>query len=164
MELIVSAWFNEPNINFKFSHKVDLYIRDEIKNNILEPLGLLDAFPDKYLTLNVTTESDRTKLKVHIAPKWSKRTKHRTHGLWFPYRPIIDSEYPLREYLNYFMDSLKVVFKEFDVTHEQLQLVRANCEREILNNDEYVRPQSEIDEEIDEVSSAKQFAKDMGFE
>ena len=137
MELTVSSWFNEVGINFKISHKVNLYIRKEIKENIMAPLGLLTSHDGKFLNLNVTTEKDRTELHVHIARNWTKRTTNRSHGLWFPYHPIIDSEYPLKEYLAYYMASLNIIFKEFGVTTEQLEKVQKNCELEILNNKEY---------------------------
>ena len=164
MELTLGAWFNEPKINFKFSHKVDLYIRKQIKENILEPLGLLDSYPAKFLHLNVTTEAERTELKVCIAPKWSQRTTNRTHGLWFPYRAIVNSDYPLREYLRYYMEALPVVFGEFGVTQKQLTIVKKNCEREILNNREYELSEEELAGLIDEESAIDEIIGDLGIE
>ena len=118
MELTLSSWFNEPKINFKFSHKVQSYIRDVIKEDIMAPLGLIESYQDKFINLNVTTEENRSELLVNIAPTWSEN--ERSHGLFFPYHPIVDSKEPLREYLKYYVLSIQAVFKSLSNKNSNL--------------------------------------------
>jgi len=128
----------------------------------MKPLGLIEDYPGKFLHLTVTTEEDRTELEVKLGPKWSKRTKSRNHGLWFPYHKIVDSEYPLKEYLKCYMDCLPIIFREFGVTEAQLEQVRLNCEKAILNNQEYEMTEKEINEHEEAYDLGEKFAKELG--
>ncbi|MCP4151488.1 MAG: hypothetical protein GY757_27335 [bacterium] len=59
------------------------------------------------------------------------------YELWFPYSKIVNSRYPLKGYLDNFIDSLPVIFEEFGVTDTLISKIRSECEKEILNNKEY---------------------------
>lgn len=145
MELTVGAWFSEPKINFKFSHKVDLYIRSQIKEHIMKPLGLLDLAQDVFLHLQVTTKKQQHDLEIILPPK-NKRAKNKNYWLKIPYDEVIFSQYPLQAYISYYITSLKTVFKEWGVTEEQISVVRNNVEKEILNNPEYELTKEDLEE------------------
>ena len=164
MELTVSSWFNEPKINFKFSHKVGLFIRNEVKEHIMQPLGLLDSYEGKFLNLNVTTSITQDVLEVKLSRKWSNKSTHRTHDLWFPYKPIVESEYPLKEYINCYIESLQYVFEEFGVSKNQIEKVRANVELTILNNSDFELTKEELEEIEEEENLGDLFAKELGIE
>ncbi|MFC4323196.1 hypothetical protein [Litchfieldia salsa] len=145
MELTVGAWFNEPKINFKFSHKVDLFIRQQIIEDTMKPLGLLDIEKDIFLHLTVCTKKEQDILEVFL-PRKNKRAKSRNYGLWFPYYEIVNSEYPLKSYIYFYIQSLPLIFAEWGVTQEQINLVKQNVYSEILNNNEYELTEEELEE------------------
>ena len=86
MELTIGAWFNEPGINFEFSYRISNYIRLAIKECVMTPLGLIDAYPEKFLHLTVTTTSTQDKLEVKMGSFKAKATSVKC-GLWFVSSP-----------------------------------------------------------------------------
>ena len=162
MNISLGSWFNQPKINFKFSHKVDLAIRNEISNEIMTPLGLHELYPDKWLHLNVTTIETQDKLEVKLGSNWSERTTSRNHGLWFPYHKIVNSDYPLKEYLKYYIESLPIIFNEYGITDEQVLKVKTNCENKILNNTEFELTQEELNEIYEEENLADEITAELG--
>ncbi|MFY7938118.1 MAG: hypothetical protein ACOVOQ_12120, partial [Flavobacterium sp.] len=68
MELTIGAWYNEPGINFEFSFRIEQFIRHAIKECVMTPLGLIEAYPEKFLHLTVTTTSTQDKLEVKMGP------------------------------------------------------------------------------------------------
>src|SRR6185369_2353979 len=137
MEITVGAWFSEPKIAFKFSHKVSLFIRDQIKQCIMNPLGLLDSLPGKFLHLTVATKSTQDILEVKLGPRWRKNSVSRNHALWFPYHRVVDSDCPVAEYISLYSEALAIIFKEWGVTESQIALLKENCLREIIGNPIY---------------------------
>ncbi|KEZ50887.1 hypothetical protein [Metabacillus indicus] len=145
MELTIGAWFNEPKINFKFSHKVDNYIRIQIIEHIMKPLGLLDIEKDVFLHLTVATKKEQDRLEVFL-PRKNNRAKSKNYGLWFPYIEIIHSDYPLKSYVEFFVQSLPIIFNEWGVKQEQIENVTQNVFNEILSNKFYELTAEELEE------------------
>ncbi len=146
MDLTVGSWFSEPKIYFKIPNQVDLYIRKQIKQYVMKPLGLLDSYPGKFLHLTETTNKAQTILEVKLGRKWRKTSTSRNVALWFPYYKIINSEYPLKMYLHTYIECLPIIFKEWGVTKEQIENVKTKSEDEILNNPNYELTDEEIKE------------------
>lgn len=145
MELTIGAWFNEPKINFKFSHKVDNYIRLQIIEHIMKPLGLLEIEKDVFLHLTIATKKEQDRLEVFL-PSKNIRAKSKNYGLWFPYFEIIQSDYPLKSYVEFIIQSLPIIFNEWGVTQVQIEKVSQNVFNEILNNKLYELTSEELEE------------------
>lgn len=163
MELAVGALFWEPGVSFEFSHKVDLYIRGQIIENIMKPLGLMDVDTEVFLYLIVSTKFEQRTLEV-TKPRKGKRIKNRNFNLLFPYEAIVKSAYPLQSYIDYFMKSLHIIFEEFGVTQVQIETVKRNVENEILNNPEYelIKTEQEINFELAQAALTEEIMKKYG--
>jgi hypothetical protein len=149
MELTIGAWFNEPGINFEFSYRISNYIRLAIKECVMTPLGLIEAYPEKFLNLTVTTTSDQSILEVKMGPFKTKATSVNC-GLWFPYQSIVSSPIPLEEYVENYIKSIPLIFKKWNVTDEQINQVTIKIKNEIIGNPYYlltVEEQKELEEE-----------------
>jgi hypothetical protein len=142
MNLLIGAWYNEPNINFKFSHKVDNYIRERIKEFIMQPLGVLEIDKDKFINITIATDSNQEDLEVKFG-KFTKRSEFFRVGFWFPYNKIINSENPLKEYLENYILAIKTLFDKWGVTDEQIEKLRQDIFGEILNNELYDKADEE---------------------
>jgi hypothetical protein len=156
MELTIGAWFNEPGINFEFSYRISNYIRLAIKECVMTPLGLIDAYPEKFLHLTVTTTSTQDKLEVKMGPFKAKATSINC-GLWFPYQSIISSPTPLDEYVENYIKSIPLIFKKWNVTEEQINQVTTKIKTEIIGNTLYLL----TDEEQKELEEEKQRHKEI---
>ena len=91
MILLLGAWFHEPGYKFLFSHKVDNFIREEIKSNIFSKFGLDKIDPEIFLNMAVATDSNTFALEVR-GPHIRKRAKMIDFGLWLPYNSITNAE------------------------------------------------------------------------
>jgi hypothetical protein len=156
MELTIGAWYNEPGINFEFSHRISNFIRLAIKECVMKPLGLIDAYPEKFLHLTITTTSTQDKLEVKMGPFKTKATSVNC-GLWFPYQSIILSPTPLDEYVENYIKSIPLIFKKWNVTDEQINEVTAKIRNEIIGNSYYLL----TDEEQNELEEEKQRHKEI---
>ena len=136
MILVVSSWYNEVGINFKISYKVCNYVRERIKDYIMTPLGLIDLDPNLYLSINVTTTATQDTLEVRFG-RVTKRSEFIRIGFWMPYKKIITAENPLKEYLENYIEGTKIVFAKWNVKDEQIDMLKNDVFREILNNKEY---------------------------
>jgi hypothetical protein len=142
MELTIRAWYNEPEINFEFSHRISNYIRLVIKDSVMKPLGLIENYPEKFLHLSVTTTSTQDKLEVKMGPFKTKSTSVNC-GLWFPYKQIMTSPHPLDLYVENYIESIPLIFKRWGVTEEQVKEAGKKIRAEILNNPYYELTQEE---------------------
>ncbi|MES2566280.1 MAG: hypothetical protein V4565_05405 [Bacteroidota bacterium] len=152
MELTIGAWYNEPGVSFDFSFRISKFVRLAIKECIMTPLGLIDAYPEKCLHLTVTTTSAQDKLEVKMGPFKSKATNVNC-GLWFPYNSIILSKNPLEEYIENYIKSIPLVFEKWGVTAEQISQVTIKIKTEIIGNPYYFltdQEQKELEEEKQE--------------
>ncbi|SNB26256.1 hypothetical protein NO004_380008 [Flavobacterium psychrophilum] len=137
MILIVGAWYNEVGYSFEFSHKVDNYIREQIKEFVFPKYGLNKKDEDWYLRLIIATDSKTQKTEVR-GPDVKKRTKRVEFGLWLPHDVINKSTYPLETYIDCFFEALEIVFSNYNVPKEEIETIKENCKKEILHNPEYV--------------------------
>lgn len=138
MILIIGAWYNEVGYSFKFSHKVDNFIREKIKDNILQKYCSNEVNTDWYLRLIVATDSTIKSVEVR-GPDILKRTKRINYGLWLPFKTIMNSNYPLETYINCLFEAMVIVFKNYEVPNEEIDKIKKLCRKEILNNIEYVK-------------------------
>ncbi|MEQ7800280.1 hypothetical protein ABDJ41_10780 [Pedobacter sp. ASV1-7] len=115
MQLIVSSFFSEVGIDFKISHKVNLYIRNKFIENVMKTYGLDKDNPNRSLNLNVTTTAKTTVVDVK-GPVFDKRNDFVSYGLWLPYKNIVNAKYPLQAYLKYYFDACVEVFKKYNVS------------------------------------------------
>jgi hypothetical protein len=147
MELTIRSWFNEPEATLHFSHKVDMYIRSQIKELLMRPLGLLQLYEDETLHLTITTLSSQQKLEV----KMGKRNKAKSIncGIWLPYLPIVQSKYPLEKYLGFIVEASFEIFKKWNVSASQIETLKTSLFQEILFNPLYELTEEEM-LEIDE--------------
>ena len=145
MVLTIGAWYNEPGINFEFSYRISNFIREAIKENVMKPLGLIEADPEIFLDLTVTTTSTQDKLEVKMGPI-RKNTKNIDCGLWFPYNSIMSSENPLEAYVNNYIESIPLVFMKWNVTEEQINEVTRRIKSEIIGNSHYLLTEEEQEE------------------
>ena len=136
MTLLIGAWYNEPGYKFNFSHKVDLFIREQVTSVIFSKYHLFDRDKTWYLNLVVATDSKTEELEVK-GPEVRKRAKMIDYGLWLPYMKITTSAYPLKSYINYFLKALKIVFINYGVSKDDFDEIEEACMSEILNNPIY---------------------------
>ncbi len=162
MELTIGAWYNEPGINFEFSFRISQFIRLAIKECVMSPLGLVEAYPEKFLHLTVTTTSTQDKLEVKMGPFRTKATSVNC-GLWFPYQSIMSAQNPLEEYVENYIKSIPLIFKKWNVTEEQIQHVTSKIKTEIIGNPHYlltIEEQKELEEDKERLKKILQEIKD----
>lgn len=138
MVLTIGAWFNEPGISFEFSYKVDNYIRERIKEYVMQPIGLIDLDKELFLSITIATIESQEELEVRFG-RLTKTSKTYQIGFWFPYKKIINAEHPLKEYLENYVIATKILFEKWNVTQEQIDKFKDDIFNEILNNDEYIK-------------------------
>jgi hypothetical protein len=136
MELTIGEWFSEPGVTFEFSYRVSLYIRQVIKDTIMNPLGLLYNYPEKFLHLTITTTFLQDKLEVKMGP-FRKNITSINCGLWFPYKDIMASQKPLEEYVENYIKSIPLIFKRWGVSQEQINEAAEKIRKEIYGNPLY---------------------------
>ena len=136
MVLTVSSFYSEVGVHFKISHKVDLYIRNLLIENIMVPFGLDKMDVESMLNLNVTTSSSTKEVEVK-GPVVDKRNKVYSYGLWLPYETIMRSRDSLSAYLLYYFEAVAEVFKKYGIEAENLKNVKKNAEKEIIGNANY---------------------------
>lgn len=135
MTLLISAWYNEPGYNFRFSHKVSSFIRQQLHDKIFLDYGLDKKDVQWYLNLVIATDSKTTHLEVR-GPHVRKRQKFIDYGLWLPYS-INQTEYPLASYIQNLFDALVIVFSNYEVLEMDIREVETLCKKEILHNENY---------------------------
>ena len=137
MILLIGAWYNEVGYSFNFSHKVDVFIREQITNEIFTKYGL-DTIEDSwYLNLIIATDSHTIKIDVR-GPKQRKRQMMIDYGLWLPYNYNMKSENPLEKYIECLFDALVIVFDNYGVSQKDILDLKASSKKEILNNSVYI--------------------------
>lgn len=163
MELTIGAWYNEPGINFEFSFRIEQFIRHAIKECVMTPLGLIEAYPEKFLHLTVTTTSTQDKLEVKMGPFRKKATSVNC-GLWFPYQSIMSSQNPLEEYLENYIKSIPLIFKKWNVTEEQINHVTSKIKTEIISNPHYLLTIEEQKELVERKESYRKILQEINDE
>ena len=149
MVLTIGAWYNEPGIYFEFSYRISNFIREAIKESVMQPLGLLEVNPETFLHVTVTTTSTQDKLEVKMG-QIRTNSKNIECGLWFPYNSIMSSKTPLEDYVDNFINSIPLVFMRLNITEEQINEVAKKIRAEIIGNSHYLltkEEQEELDEE-----------------
>lgn len=153
MKLNLSSFYVEPGVVFDFSYKINLFIKSKIEDVIMKPLGLLEIDTDQFLSLIISTKLSQTFLEVKLSRK-NKRSKFRNCGIWFPYNEIITSLNPLEKYIENFIKAVPEIFKEWEITEEQIIEFSKTLKIELLNNPEYDLSDEEIKERkmLDEIN------------
>jgi len=141
MILVVSRWFNEVGYSFRISTKVDGFIRDQVREQILKNYELDKIDEGVYLNLVVATDSRTIDLEVR-GPEIRKRQKFIDYGLWLPYDEINRALDPIAKYIEYYFKALRIVFKNYNVPPEAFDSIQEKAEKEILLNPEYDYKQS----------------------
>jgi hypothetical protein len=144
MKLSLGAWYNEPGISFAFSHKISNYIHSVIKESIMEPLGLLEQYPDLFLHLTICTKLDQKKLEVKMGDL-KKNTKDINCGIWFPYNKIILASNPKEAYVECYIEALLPVFIKWNVTNSQIKQAGDKIRNEIYDNPKYDFTKEELE-------------------
>ena len=137
MILTIGAWYNEVGYSFEFSHKVLNYIREKIKEFIFSRYELDKKDEGWHLRLVIATDSKTQTTEVKGA-NINKRSKTIEYGLWLPHDFINKSTYPLETYIDCYFVALEIVFSNYNVPKEEMEIIKENCKKEILNNPEYV--------------------------
>jgi len=135
MVLLISAWYNEQDYKFKFSSKVNNFIRDQIRKDIFPKYGLDVLDEQWYLNLVIATDSSIKKIEVR-GPDIRKRQRFVDYGLWLPYT-INQSQYPLSSYLDHLFEALALVFGNYGVLESDMKKIEEQCKVEILSNKNY---------------------------
>lgn len=135
MILLLSAWYNEPGYNFKFSYKVSNFIRAQLHQRIFLKYGLDTKDEQWHLNLVIATDSKTTNLEVR-GPDVRKRQKFIDYGLWLPFT-INQDKYPLESYLEHLFRALVIVFSNYGVLAKDINEIEVICKKEILENETY---------------------------
>lgn len=135
MILLLSAWYNEPGYNFKFSHKVSNFIREQLHQRIFLKYGLDTKDEQWYLNLVIATDSKTINLEVR-GPDVRKRQKFIDYGLWLPFT-INQDKHPLESYLEHLFRALVIVFSNYGVLAKHINEIEVICKKEILENESY---------------------------
>lgn len=136
MILLIGAWYNEVGFSFNFSHKVDNYIREQIKELIFNKYKLDEIDIDWYLNLVVATDSKTIDLEVR-GPEKRKRQKMIDYGLWLPYSKIMNSANPLECYIDYFIEAVAIVLANYGVVKQDVLNIVPIAKKEIIDNPIY---------------------------
>jgi hypothetical protein len=136
MILLIGAWYNEVGFSFNFSHKVDNYIREQIKELIFKKYKLDEIDIDWYLNLVVATDSKTIDLEVR-GPEKRKRQKMIDYGLWLPYSKIMNSANPLECYIDYFIEAVAIVLANYGVFKQDVLNIVPIAKKEIIDNPIY---------------------------
>lgn len=136
MVLTIRSWFSEPDVEFKISHRVHNFIRENLIEDVMKPFGLETKDSDIFIGLVITTQKNMSELEVR-GPEYDRKNKFINYGLWLPYKKIEDAENYLEEYLKYFFDSLIILLKNYNVPAESILKVKYKVEKEVLNNANY---------------------------
>jgi len=163
MNLTIGSWYDEPNVNFEFSHRISNYIRLIIIECIMTPLDLIDKDSDKFLHLSICTKANQDKLEVKMQ-RITKNTTDINCGIWLPYKSIIKSEKPIEKYIEYYIESLPLIFSKWNVTNDLIKNAGNKIKNEIIGNPHYELTDEEKDELIEEKDDLNNILNELGLD
>ena len=143
MIITISSLYCEPGYSFEISHKVDLLIREKIKEMIVVPYELDKVNPKATLNLIVSTNSKTLTVDVkgNIV---NRKSGFINWGLWLPYHEIVEAPNQLLAYTRYLFDAIVVLLNKYNIKEDDVRKVQAVIESTVVNNSEYKYVEKEL--------------------
>ena len=136
MLLVCISFFSEPGVSFNVSYKVDNFIRDVLRKEIMN-LYELDKLNDGwFLSYSITTNSKTFEVSVK-GPEINKRGKRHNWGIWLPYRLIVEKKDINDAYIKYLFQGLAQMFTYYGVLAKDVFKIEEIIRKEIIGNTLY---------------------------